>query len=160
MSDYRIPRDPSWCVRCIRNAAPCDDHRGPDGKPQPYAGPDAYEPSSWVLEVVGGRYRGWDGVYICTGYDPRCGFWMERADGQRRTNVSERAIGGTFHRVRMTAGARVLLGMYASLGRAPSAEEAEGRVLLDLATRTLRDLGCVDDGGLTDAGRLAFVEDA
>jgi hypothetical protein len=48
---------------------------------------------------VGKRYKGWDGnVYECTSYDPSCGFWMESSE--RRTCVSERAIGRTYHRVR------------------------------------------------------------
>jgi len=60
-----------------------------DGRPTAYEGPDMYEPSKWVLEVVGGQYRaprwdtGPDGVakddtvtYTCDGYDPRSGFGM------------------------------------------------------------------------------------
>lgn len=104
----KTPRDPAWCSRCIRATdGPCADHRGLDGRPVPYAGPDTYNPSPWVLEVVGGRYRGPNCaatgpeslVFLCTGYDPREGFWMQRVDGEGRTNVSERAIGRTYHRV-------------------------------------------------------------
>jgi len=72
-----------------------------------------YEPSKWVLEVVGGQYRaprwdtGPDGVakddtvtYTCDGYDPRSGFWMVDPRDGYQTNVSERAIDRTYHRVR------------------------------------------------------------
>lgn len=38
-------------------------------------------------------------VYYCDSYDPRCGFWMTDIATQERTNVSERAIGRTFHRI-------------------------------------------------------------
>lgn len=43
--------------------------------------------------------------YFCDSYDPACGFWMTRWDFSgantwpQRTNVSERAIGRTFHEV-------------------------------------------------------------
>jgi hypothetical protein len=49
-------------------------------------------------------------VYYCDSYDPSIGYWMVRADcppehiadtdGEWRRNVSERAIGRTFHIVR------------------------------------------------------------
>lgn len=98
-----IPKSPTCCTRCIANSGePCADHRGKDGGPVDYAGPDAYEPSDWVLTVVGERYKGFDGrVYLCFGYDPRSGFWM-RAEGEpaREANISERAIDRTYHRVR------------------------------------------------------------
>ena len=69
-------------------------------------------PSSWVLEVVGGKYRaprwkqsGESGEYpiveyMCDGYDPRHGFWMRDTSDGYQTNVSEMAIGRTYHRVR------------------------------------------------------------
>jgi hypothetical protein len=48
-------------------------------------------------------------VFYCDSYDSRIGFWMTRADcpadhaqdvdGEWRRNVSERAIGRTFHRI-------------------------------------------------------------
>lgn len=58
--------------------------------------------------IVGMRFRAHDGyIYICDSYDPRIGYWMTREDcppehkadtqGQWRRNVSERAIGRTFH---------------------------------------------------------------
>jgi hypothetical protein len=83
---------------------PCAEHKGDDGQLVFYAGPNVYEPSKWVLEVVGGRYRApGDGgaivTYVCDGYDPRSGFWM-RAPGGAQRNVSERAIDRTYHRVR------------------------------------------------------------
>lgn len=74
----------------------------------PYDGPDVYEPSKWVLDVVGSHYKGYCiytqclRVWTCTGYDPRSGFWLKTDDDlgpPRLTNVSERAIDRTFHRV-------------------------------------------------------------
>lgn len=61
--------------------------------------PDDYEPTSWVKSVVGKRYKFDFRVYECFAYDPRQGFWMRTVDkGEfRQTNVSERAIGRTFH---------------------------------------------------------------
>jgi hypothetical protein len=48
-------------------------------------------------------------IYYCDSYDPAMGFWMTPAregdtyhkviSDNGRTNVSERAIGGTFHRI-------------------------------------------------------------
>jgi hypothetical protein len=39
-------------------------------------------------------------VYYCDSYDPSQGFWMTSlTDPEHRTNVSERAIGRTFHTV-------------------------------------------------------------
>ena len=57
--------------------------------------------------AVGHRFRGsnWRPpygpvVFRCTSYDSRQGFWMENeADPSDRHNVSERAIGRTFHRI-------------------------------------------------------------
>ncbi len=60
--------------------------------------------------VVGRRFRAYDGhIYVCDSYDSRIGYWMTREDapperrndamGEWRRNVSERAIGGTFHRI-------------------------------------------------------------
>lgn len=102
----QIPRDPAWCTtcRCPEMYGPCRAHESENGRPVPYEGPEAYDPSNWVLEVVGGRYRALgDGgaivVYLCDGYDPRSGFWM-RAPGGAQRNVSERAIDRTYHRVR------------------------------------------------------------
>jgi hypothetical protein len=99
MSKGWIPKDPAWCTRCIAEGSPCGDHRGPDGSVRSYRGSDAYEPSSWVLEVVGKRYKAWGGPYLCFGYDPRSGFWMRSEADGRETNVSEAAIDRTFHRI-------------------------------------------------------------
>jgi len=53
--------------------------------------------------VIGRSFRGWDGkTYLCESYDPTCGYWMTAVDGSRRTNVSERAIGRTYHRIEGT----------------------------------------------------------
>lgn len=51
-------------------------------------------------DTVGEQFRGMDGVYRCTSYDSRQGFWMlnEQNPSDWR-NVSERAIGRTYHRV-------------------------------------------------------------
>lgn len=101
-----VPKSHACCTRCIDsrmngNGDPCSDHRGKDGAFVDYAGPDAYEPSEWVLTVVGKRYRGFGGlVYSCFGYDPRSGFWMRAEDGSREANVSEAAIDRTYHQLR------------------------------------------------------------
>jgi hypothetical protein len=60
--------------------------------------------------VVGHRFKAWDGqVYRCDSHDPRVGYWMTREDcppehfadeaGKWRRNVSERAIGRTYHEI-------------------------------------------------------------
>ncbi len=56
---------------------------------------------------VGQRFRSFGRTYECLSYNPKSGFWMyARADAEnpasRLTNVSERAIGRTFHKVRNT----------------------------------------------------------
>lgn len=56
-------------------------------------------------ETIGRRFKGWDGnIYFCDSYDPDIGFWMTRVDAPegvepRRANVSERAIGRSYHRI-------------------------------------------------------------
>jgi hypothetical protein len=46
----------------------------------------------------GRRFRGPEGVYRCTSYDSRQGFWMlNEQDPSDWRNVSERAIGRTYH---------------------------------------------------------------
>jgi hypothetical protein len=101
--------DCSHCYGCLPggrhflSAFPCRDHRDAQGNRAPYTGRDVYEPSEWVQKVVGKRYRAWNSeIYLCTGYDPRAGFWMRNVldEGDLR-NVSERAIGGTYHEVRV-----------------------------------------------------------
>jgi hypothetical protein len=51
--------------------------------------------------VVGRMFRAYvSKVYYCDSYDPSCGYWMTNVDDPTdRTNVSERAIGRTFHEV-------------------------------------------------------------
>ena len=102
-----IPADPTHCTHCIAPesfglTASCKYHRGEDGEPTEYTGEDAYVPGEWALQVIGNRYKGTYGrIYICFGYDPRSGYWMRTDDGGelRETNISERAIDRTFHRV-------------------------------------------------------------
>ncbi len=159
---WRIPKLAAWCSYCIERREPCLNHRSPTGDVIEYAGRDAYEPSSWVLEQVGRRFTAFDWcdvandqpiVYVCTGYDPRHGFWMQNVATGARRNISERAIGRTYHRVEMTCGASLLLEQIAKLGRMPSVEEAD-RVSIPLATRTLLQLGYITaNGAITDSGR-------
>lgn len=103
----RIPKKSSDCSRCAkygRNGRfegfePCADHPNGDD----YSGPELYEPSEWVQHVVGRRYYGAfnDGIFLCTGYDVRAGFWMRNVeDPLDLRNVSERAIDRTYNRVR------------------------------------------------------------
>ncbi len=56
--------------------------------------------STWTDSIVGQRYRA-HGVELClcTAYEPRSGFWMHPEDGAKPRNVSEYAIGRTFHAV-------------------------------------------------------------
>lgn len=58
-------------------------------------------------DTIGVVFKGHDGkMYLCDSWEDRAGFWMTEVDrntlvvvpGGRRTNVSERAIGRTFHR--------------------------------------------------------------
>ncbi len=99
----KIPRCSADCTHCHQydglkfvKMVPCSAHPGGGD----YQGPDLYEPSEWVIEVVGKMYRGLDGVFRCTGYDPRCGFWMKSTERDSEIrNVSERAIGRTYHRI-------------------------------------------------------------
>jgi hypothetical protein len=114
-----IPAKHTDCSYCIapkeygvNPPGPCRHHYPKDlvgpwnGTYEEYTGSDVYEPTDWVLEVVGAHYRYYDGggprIYRCIGYDPRSGFWMRTIDDgpERKTCVSERAIGGSFHRYR------------------------------------------------------------
>ncbi len=122
-----IPRSHTDCYRCIlggetfdpKEPPPepglCEHHRGPGGEPVLYEGFDAYEYESceWIRDLIGKRFRGPDvhafegggwvtRVWTCFGYDPRNGFWLRAEDDGhpvRLVNVSERAIGRTFHRI-------------------------------------------------------------
>ena len=57
-----------------------------------------------MVDVVGRQFKSWDGkTYYCDSYDPRIGYWMTQIeDPFVRRNVSERAIGKTFHRMSRT----------------------------------------------------------
>lgn len=48
--------------------------------------------------VVGESFRSPYGDCVCTSYDSRYGFWMEWPNKERH-NVSESAIGRTYHRI-------------------------------------------------------------
>lgn len=61
-------------------------------------------------EVIGKTFRAWDEhQYICDSWEANAGYWMTRVDAPEenrndqhsefRRNVSERAIGRTFHQV-------------------------------------------------------------
>lgn len=50
---------------------------------------------------LGRIYNGWDGLqYLCVAHDPRYGYWMLPLLGGEPRNVSERAIGRTYHEAR------------------------------------------------------------
>jgi hypothetical protein len=51
-----------------------------------------------MSEVVGQRFKAWDGnFYVCDGRDEN-GYWMRREDAPDvRRNISWRAIGATYH---------------------------------------------------------------
>jgi hypothetical protein len=160
----RVPKDPEWCSTCIEQQTPCLYHVDKDGLPIAYAGPDVYEPTQWVTGVVGKRYkRAFGGIVVCFGYDPRHGFWMRDVEPPHQEhNVSERAIGRTYHTVRLKLGSWNLARIITQLGRMPTIEEAQGHgVGLELAKGTLRDLGALAlDNTLTDEGRrVAAIED-
>lgn len=50
-------------------------------------------------DTIGHRFKAWDGkVYYCDSWESNLGFWMtQEEDSNVRRNVSERAIGRTFH---------------------------------------------------------------
>lgn len=58
--------------------------------------------------VIGRYFRAWDGKdYLCESWVENMGYWMAEVDTKqriipdgRRTNVSERAIGRTYHPIR------------------------------------------------------------
>ncbi len=59
------------------------------------------EQHSYAKRVCGRTFRRMDGSYCCIGYDARWGYWMlHTTDAKDLRNVSERAIGRTFHEVR------------------------------------------------------------
>lgn len=49
--------------------------------------------------VVGRFFKSAGETFYCDSYDPRIGYWMSCLDSDARRNVSERAIGRTFHEV-------------------------------------------------------------
>jgi len=149
---------------CVANGSPCEHHRGPSGAAVRYTGPDAYEPTDYVREVMSERWRGWHAsggkdvmrIWECFGFDPRAGYWMRTVDDGpvETTNISYRAIDVNWHRVHMTFGAHSLACAVARLGRLPANAEECPNVDLQRATQTLRDLGLLTpDGALNDQGR-------
>jgi hypothetical protein len=60
------------------------------------------EELTWPNAVIGKKYKSWDGkIYLCDSYEWNMGFWMtDVSDPTNRRNVSERAIGRTFHAIR------------------------------------------------------------
>lgn len=55
-------------------------------------------------ETLGHCFTGtWGSIYYCDSSDPSMGYWMTPLLGSedvKRTNVSERAIGRTYHKIR------------------------------------------------------------
>ncbi len=53
--------------------------------------------------AIGHDFKAWDGhVYTCDSWEENLGYWMFRTDENNelvRRNVSERAVGGTFHKI-------------------------------------------------------------
>ena len=144
---YKIPRDYQSCRYCQSEKTPCRDHRAEDGSYCQYNGEDVYEPSEWILSLLGRRFHSWDGpIYICTGYDPRAGIWMDAVDGSRRTNISESAIDRTWHPVTMKMGSWRLLELSQQNGGKVLSEEATeaADIIYDLALETLKDNGLVE----------------
>src|SRR6478736_4129979 len=124
----QIPRRSKDCRYCQSESAkePCSDH--PNGVD--YTGTEMYQPSEWIKSLLGQRFNAVfeDVQYRCTGYDPRAGIWMDAMDGSRRTNISERAIGATWHR-----------------GRMVSKEAAEkAHILFEMAQETLLENGLIE----------------
>ena len=51
--------------------------------------------------TVGRSFKAWDGhIYYCDSWEEDLGYWMtQEGNPQVRRNVSERAIGRTFHEI-------------------------------------------------------------
>ena len=49
--------------------------------------------------TIGMKFRAWDGeIYYCDSWEENAGYWMTQDKNREiRRNVSERAIGRTFH---------------------------------------------------------------
>ncbi len=149
---------------------PCSFHRGPNGQPVEYTGEFMYEPSDFVKHVVGGLYRAIDCQihdlpirrWVCFGYDPRSGFWMRSDDdlgSPKVTNVSERAVNRTFHRLGLTMGAALLLHIGRAEGQLPSADKTPS-VSYDRASETLRELGMIEPSGKFTQRAIDFLAQA
>jgi len=142
----QIPRRSKDCRYCQSESAkePCSDH--PNGVD--YTGTEMYQPSEWIKSLLGQRFNAVfeDVQYRCTGYDPRAGIWMDAMDGSRRTNISERAIGATWHRVQMKWGSwRLFDLMIENQGRMVSKEAAEkAHILFEMAQETLLENGLIE----------------
>ena len=91
-------------VGCVDHGSLWDDHGNRQGTAL-YA---ALEPAERRHPTVGYRFKSGGALYACTSWDRSCGFWMEMVGGKsallpdrkvgQRFNVSERAIGRTYHR--------------------------------------------------------------
>jgi hypothetical protein len=176
---HMIPKTHVGCSHCInpdnyyrKDGEPyCKDHKGPDGEPVEYVGCDAYEPSEWVNEIVGSRFTFYDHRHnvgakraaVCIGYDPRHGFWMEAdtIDGlpPYLTNVSERAINRSYHKLHLSLASHRLLTKIDMLGRLPTPQEVSP-ICLEIASATLRFGGCLTPGDqITETGRKFLGSD-
>jgi hypothetical protein len=51
--------------------------------------------------IVGRTFKSWEGMhYTCDSYEGNLGYWMFRTDvACVRRNISEQAIGSSFHRI-------------------------------------------------------------
>ncbi len=51
--------------------------------------------------TIGRKFSAWDGeIYYCDSWEENAGYWMTQVkNSEIRRNVSERAIGRTFHQV-------------------------------------------------------------
>lgn len=107
MNGY-VSRNPLGCSTCIMSmgvphvanwplARPCSFHAAADGSFKECDTHDAYNPTDDVKDVIGCFMTGHDGPYRCIGYDRRCGFWVMNLSTGSLHNISERAVGRTFH---------------------------------------------------------------
>lgn len=132
--EYPFGSEPDICGPCwnngFRTAAtalgtvrragkPCPDHTGPTGAAAEFSGRDAFDPTPWVLDVVGSFFKAnnWLSVeqdppmdvFICDGYDPRHGVWVKDLRTGVARNISERAIDVNFHRLKPRTGPEAVL---------------------------------------------------
>lgn len=109
-----IPKTAEWCTDCIISEPNyCEYHSDIDGNKIDYWGVNVYIPTDYVLEIVGSKFLTYqyanatDGgplntelkIFICTGYDPRNGFWMCLESGGYKICVNESSIGKTYLRI-------------------------------------------------------------